>query len=204
MADKQKIAVILALLAIIPWVGYLFGLAAIILGIDCLIKEKKKGLAIAALVISIIIISVKISIAITGLLSGFLQPIAEFSQLDYEQALNKCQSQEGDLQSVCYAGLVLLHINDTRVESGDACINITADKTRVECLAFTAIMTNNTDLCLRIEAYDMQETTDAKNYCIAMVTNDELYCSYISDYSQKLSCIQGLKKDQIRNIFGVD
>ena len=198
---KAIISFILAILTATPMIGYIFGLASIILAIDLLVslnKEKNKrgkALAISALVITASIVLIKIIVFFTSLFGGIIGAVGNFSQLSYEDAVVKCKEQAGDLQTTCYMGLIVLHANDTRVKSGETCYNIGLDESRATCFSFVAALTNNTKMCEEIKLKEnLQETFDMRNYCFAMITNKGDYCGYISDSAAKLKCESEIMK----------
>jgi len=201
---RSLVALIFAVLTVVPWVGYLFGLVSVILAIDSLVQLKKdktkkgKVLAIFALIITVIIVVIKISIFLTSLFSGFFQTVANFSQLSYENAFEECKKQEENRQVVCYIGLFILHANDTRVTSGETCYNIKFDDARTTCYLFVAGLTNNTEFCKKIEIKDNpQETLDMRNQCFAMITKDAIYCEYILNITTKFDCKSEIMKKEM-------
>jgi len=196
---KAVIAFVLAFLTLIPWIGYVSGIASIILSIDFLVelrdrKDKKgKALAILALIITASIVLFKVFL----LLGGLFHSVEEFSRLSYEDAILKCEQQKESFQETCYMGLLMLHSNDSRVTSGETCLNIAQNKIQVFCYSFVASLTNDTKMCERIEVENgLQETNDARNYCFAAVTKDMTWCGHILDPASKLKCVSDIEKNK--------
>lgn len=192
---RSIIALVLAILTTVPWIGYIFGVAGVILAIDTLISLKKaklrkgKAFAISALIIVPVIMLIKIMIFLAYVFSGVFSSVADFSQLGYEDAVIKCEEQTGDLQTACYMGLLVLHSNDTRVKSGETCYGIKLEEAKTACFTFVAALTNNTKICEEITiSGSPTETWDIRNYCLAMIAQDSSYCEYISDSKIKLRC----------------
>lgn len=193
-------AIVLALLTLVPKVGWLFGFVAIILAIDSLVKirdkkfENGKWIAIAALILAVVLIVVKIVLTITGVITT----VGEFSNLNYEDAVEKCKTTSEDYEAICYMGIIVMHSNDSRVLDGQTCELPKLDETKAICFTMIAGVTNNTQICSRISLENVQLQSDFNNYCLALASKDASYCANIVTVNIKSECIQQALKLKIR------
>jgi len=188
------VALILSILTIIPKIGFLFGLAGIIFAIDYLVKlknnkkEKGKNIAILAIIITSVIIIIKIFL----LTSSLTQKIADFAQLDYEEALIECNNQNEDNQVICFIGLITIHSNDSRVQSGETCEGIISEEGKTACYVMVASLANNTEMCNKIRLDDPIAEEELKNYCLAITTKNPVYCNMINNTQIRTRCTTDL------------
>jgi len=208
---ESLLALVFAILVLIPQIGYLLGFIAIILSIDILTKTKKgrikkptsetkrvKLFAIIAIITTFLIVLLKIIFFVTTTISPLTQIVSDFSQLNYEDALTKCQTQEEKTQGACYVGLIIFHLNDTRVTSGETCQQIKSINDQAYCLLFTAAQTKNIELCHQISDQSV-ESLDTKNHCLAILAQDVSYCENIADPQKKGQCVSETTQQKVRN-----
>lgn len=207
---ESLLALVFALLVLVPQIGYLFGFIALILSIDVLAKTKKgrikkptsetkkaKLFAIIAIITTFLIIILKILFFVTTVIGPLTQILSDFSQLNYEDALTKCQSQEEKTQEVCYVGLALFHANDTRVTSGKTCQQIESEEVKTACFSFVAGMTINPEICQKISDQS-PKYSDARNHCLALTTGEAIHCNQIFDPKTKMKCTSDLAQQKIK------